>query len=75
MTGTKIGIGVATGNDSVYVTTDADIVESERLLPLAMASDTKTAQVVWSGHYLIDPWQRGARHVDLASFSSSRCVL
>jgi hypothetical protein len=68
MTGTKVGIGVATGNDSVYVTTDADIVESDRLLPLAMAADTKTGTVVWSGHYLIDPWQRGARHVDLASY-------
>jgi hypothetical protein len=68
MTGTKIGIGVATGNDSVYVTTDTDIVESERLLPLAMAADTRTGSVVWSGHYLIDPWQQGARHVDLASY-------
>ena len=68
MTGTKIGIGVATGNDSVYVTTDPDVVESERLLPLAIASDTRTGTVIWSGHYLIDPWQQGARHVDLASY-------
>jgi adenine-specific DNA-methyltransferase len=72
MTGTKIGIGVATGNDSVYVTTDPDIVETERLLPLAMAADTKTGTVVWSGHYLIDPWQKGARHVDLASYPRLR---
>ncbi|HUZ39963.1 MAG TPA: N-6 DNA methylase [Acidimicrobiales bacterium] len=68
MTGTKIGIGVATGNDSVYVTTDPDVVESERLLPLAIASDTRTGTVIWSGHYLIDPWLQGARHVDLASY-------
>jgi len=72
MTGTKIGIGVATGNDSVYVTTDTDIVECERLLPLAMAADTKTGTVVWSGHYLIDPWQQGARHVDLAFYPRLR---
>jgi hypothetical protein len=71
-TGTKIGIGVATGNDSVYVTTDPDIVEPERLLPLAMAADTKTGTVVWSHHYLIDPWQEGARLVDVDSYPRLR---
>ncbi|MBW4079330.1 MAG: N-6 DNA methylase [Acidobacteria bacterium] len=70
--GTKIGIGVATGNDSVYVTTDSNIVEPERLLPLAMAADTKSGTVQWSGHYLIDPWQQGARLVDLDSYPRLR---
>jgi len=68
MTGTKVGIGVATGNDSVYVTTDPGIVEPERLLPLAMAADTKTGTVQWSGHYLVDPWEQGGGLVNLDSF-------
>ncbi len=30
---TRVGIGVATGNDGVFLTNDPDLVESERLLP------------------------------------------
>lgn len=55
-TGTKIGIGVATGADKVFITRDASLVEAERMLPLAMAQDTRTGQLEWSGHYLVDPW-------------------
>ncbi len=58
-TGTRVGIGVATGADAVYVTKDSSIVEPERLLPLAMAADTKTGTVQWSGHYLVNPWEPG----------------
>jgi len=57
-TGTKISIGVATGADDVFITTDPAVVEPERLLPLAMASDTKNGHLAWSGHYLIDPWEK-----------------
>ena len=66
-TGTKIGIGVATGNDRVSVTTDSAIVEPSRLLPLAMAADTKSGTLRWSGHYLIDPWDEHAL-VDLDDY-------
>ncbi len=55
-TETKIGIGVATGLDRVYITKDAQTVEESRLLPLAMAEDTATGQFRWSGHYLVNPW-------------------
>jgi adenine-specific DNA-methyltransferase len=52
----KVGIGVATGNDSVFVTKDTHLVESSRLLPLALAKDIATGKLAWSGHYLVDPW-------------------
>lgn len=55
-TGTRVGIGVATGADKVFVTRDTSLVEQERLLPLAMAADTKSGKLLWSGHYLVDPW-------------------
>lgn len=55
-TATRVGIGVATGADKVFVVRDTDIVESERLLPLAMARDTMTGTLQWSGHHLVDPW-------------------
>lgn len=55
-TGTKVGIGVATGLDKVFITRDAGLVEASRLLPLAMAQDTATGHFQWSGHYLVNPW-------------------
>jgi adenine-specific DNA-methyltransferase len=55
-TGTKVGIGVATGCDDVFITDDPEIVEADRLLPLVKASDTRSGSVEWSGHYLVNPW-------------------
>ena len=55
-TGTHVGIGVATGLDEAFITTDPALVEASRLLPLAMAADTRSGTLAWSGHYLIDPW-------------------
>src|SRR5262249_24523154 len=52
----KVGIGVATGNDGVFITKDASVVEPSRLLRLALASDISNGFLKWSGHYLIDPW-------------------
>jgi adenine-specific DNA-methyltransferase len=52
----KVGIGVATGNDKIFVTRDAQLVEPSRLLKLAMAKDTGSGSMQWSGHYLVDPW-------------------
>jgi len=55
-TGTRVGIGVATGCDEVFITADPDLVEDDRLLPLLQASDTTTGSVQWSGRYLVNPW-------------------
>lgn len=66
-TGTRVGIGVATGCDSVYTTTDANLVEEERLLPLLRAPDTTTGAPQWSGTYLVNPWN-GRDLVDLEQY-------
>ena len=55
-TSAKVGIGVATGNDRVYITTDPELVEDSRLLKLALAKDLTEGTVRWSGHYLVNPW-------------------
>ncbi len=55
-TGTRVGIGVASGADRVFVVKDPTLVEEDRMLPLAMARDTLSGQLSWSGHYLVDPW-------------------
>ena len=55
-TGTHVGIGVATGCDDVYITTDADLVEPDRLLPLLRAGDIAGGETAWAGGYLVNPW-------------------
>lgn len=55
-TRTRVGIGVATGSDRVFVVKDASIVEPDRALPLVMARDTTAGSVEWSGHHLVNPW-------------------
>jgi hypothetical protein len=52
----KVGIGVATGNDGVFITKDAHLVEPSRLLKLALVRDICDGKMQWSGHYLVDPW-------------------
>lgn len=66
-TGTRVGIGVATGCDDVYIITDPDLVEEERLLPLLRAADTTTGVVRWAGSYLVNPWDEHGL-VDLTRF-------
>ncbi|MBS1880431.1 MAG: SAM-dependent DNA methyltransferase [Actinobacteria bacterium] len=55
-TGTKVGIGVATGADRVFITEDTSVVEEERLLPMALPRDIASGTVRWSGKYLVNPW-------------------
>jgi len=55
-TRTRVGIGVATGADGVFITTDTQVAERERLLPLSMVPDIASGRVEWSGHYLVNPW-------------------
>jgi adenine-specific DNA-methyltransferase len=66
-TGTRVGIGVATGADAVFITRDASSVEDDRLLPLVMASDIRTGALQWDGSCLVNPWQDGTL-VDLGRY-------
>jgi adenine-specific DNA-methyltransferase len=63
----KVGIGVATGNDRVFITKDPNLVEPSRLLKLALGSDISSGKMAWSGHFLIDPWD-SAGLVSLAEY-------
>ena len=73
-TGTRVGIGVATGCDDVYVTTDTELVEKGRLLPLALARDSAGGAMHWSGHYLVNPWGTDGL-VDLGSCPKLKAYL
>lgn len=56
-TGTKVGIGIATGADQVFVTKNPDLVEPDRMIPLSMVRDLRSGSYEWSGHYLVNPWE------------------
>ena len=73
-TGTRVGIGVASGVDEVYLTKDSSLIETERLLPLLMTRDTNQGTADWSGTYLVNPWHDG-RLVNLAEFPRLRAYL
>jgi hypothetical protein len=66
-TGTRVGIGVATGCDDVYISDDPSVVETERLLPLLQAFDLSKGVPDWSGSFLVNPWDESGL-VDLRSF-------
>jgi hypothetical protein len=67
-TGTKIGIGIATGADELFVTYDSCLVETDRLLPLTLSSDTITGDVRWTGSFLVNPWEDDGSLVDLDKY-------
>jgi adenine-specific DNA-methyltransferase len=72
--GTKVGIGVATGCDEIYITKDASLVEEDRLLPMLLAGDLNDGTPQWSGNYLVNPWsERGL--VDLKKYPLLRRYL
>jgi hypothetical protein len=54
---TKVGIGVATGADDVFIRRGLDeSIEAECQLPLVLAADISPEKIDWSGHYLINPY-------------------
>jgi hypothetical protein len=67
-TGTKVGIGIATGADKVFLTRDKDLVEDDRLLPMAMVRDTTSGTIDWDGTHLVNPWTASGGLVDLDAF-------
>ncbi|MFF3173214.1 Eco57I restriction-modification methylase domain-containing protein [Streptomyces sp. NPDC057900] len=67
-TGTRVGIGIATGADKVFLTADKGLIESDRLLPMAMVRDTTSGVLDWHGTYLVNPWTAEGRLVDLAAY-------
>ncbi|MFI6020737.1 Eco57I restriction-modification methylase domain-containing protein [Streptomyces sp. NPDC051287] len=67
-TGTKVGIGIATGADKIFLTKDPDLVEEDRLLPMAMVRDTASGTLDWDGTHLVNPWTADGDLVDLDAY-------
>ncbi len=67
-TATRVGIGIATGADKVYVTKDGNAAEADRMVPLSMARDLATGEFVWQGNYLVNPWAEDGSLVALDKY-------
>jgi len=65
--GCKVGIGVATGADKVFIGKAFD-VESDRLLPLLTGKDIRSGRVEWSGNWLVNPFADAGGLVDLSCY-------
>ena len=64
--GCKVGIGVATGCDSIYIRRASELpIEEERKLPLVMVSDLQQGHLVWNERYVVNPFDEMGRAIDL----------
>lgn len=74
--GCKVGIGVATGADDVFIGVYKDMdVEKDRKLPLAETGDIRTGAVEWHGRGVINPFDDQGGLVDLADYPRLRHYL
>lgn len=64
--GIELGIGLATGNDEVFITTDHSLVEPERLLPAFSMRDWRRKNK--AERWLINPWNEDNSLVSLEDY-------
>jgi hypothetical protein len=75
-TGCKVGIGVATGADQVFIGKDELLdVEPDRKLPLAMTKDIQSGSVHWYGKSVINPFEETGKLVDLEKYPKLKAYL
>lgn len=65
---TKVRIGVATGNDEIYIVTKNADIEKGRLVPLVMRSDIEAGKIKTSGHFVINTFDKTGQALDLARY-------
>lgn len=67
--GCKVGIGVATGADKVFIGSfEALKVEPDRKLPLVTTRDIQSGEVIWQGKGVINPFAKDGSLVDLRDY-------
>lgn len=67
--GFKIGIGVATGADSVFISSELpNLVEKELLLPALSAKDLRGDTMHWHQKYLLNPYTTSGELINLEHY-------
>lgn len=74
--GCRIGIGVATGADSIFIE-DINLlnIEPSRKVPLATGKDIVNGTFTWSGKAVVNPWDAQGRLIDLERFPLTEAYL
>ncbi len=70
-TGVKIGIGLATGRDSVFITDREGLVEPERMLPAFSMRDWRRGRK-GKRRWFVNPWDKDGTLIDLDQYPLMR---
>jgi len=74
--GFRIGIGVATGSDSVFTGRHLkDVVERDRLLPMVVSGDVRGGNIAWSGNYVLNPFDADGAVIRLEDYPMTEAYL
>lgn len=74
--GFKIGIGVATGLDKVFIRKDfKSLVENDLLLPIILSKDLKNNELKWSGNYILNPYEVNGNLIELDKYPVAKKYL
>lgn len=71
-TGTRLGIGIATGADKTFVVHQRMGIEEDRLLPLVTTRHIRAGKVQWEDTWLANPWNDDRTLVDLELYPGLR---
>jgi 16S rRNA G966 N2-methylase RsmD len=65
----KIGIGVATGRDSIFIGSQfKNLIEDELLLPILTSKGVKSDNINWQGKYIINPFDKTGNLIKLDKY-------
>jgi adenine-specific DNA-methyltransferase len=74
--GFSIGIGVATGNDKIYIKKDFEgKVEEQLLLPILTSKDLRGDKLEWQGNYILNPFTKSGQLIDLEKYPKAKAYL
>lgn len=74
--GFKVGIGVATGADAVFVSKRLpELVEQELLLPALNARNLRGDKMQWNGEYLLNPFDLNGNLINLSCYPKAKQYL
>lgn len=74
--GCKVGIGVATGADKVFINRIGGLpVEEDRILPLAMSRDVSSGGLHWGGMGVVNPYDTDGRLIRLEEYPALSAYL
>ncbi|QNX88373.1 Eco57I restriction-modification methylase domain-containing protein [Acinetobacter seifertii] len=67
--GCKVGIGVATGADKIFIGKDDELdIEVDRKIPLATTKDIISGEMCWQKQVVINPFEESGELVDLEKY-------